>query len=59
MAFLASARQKLGILKELFAFLWRKKLWWMIPIIVVLVLVAVLVVFSLSTPLAPFVYTLF
>ncbi len=54
-----SARQKLGIVGELLRFLWRRKLWWMIPMIVVLILMGLLVALSLTTPVAPFVYTLF
>ncbi len=59
MAVLRGARQKLGIVGELLRYLWRKKLWWMIPMLVVLVLLGALIVMSLSTPVAPFVYTLF
>lgn len=50
----------MGIVKELFIFLWQNKLWWMIPIIIV---IAVLLVFitlaSQSGTAAPFIYTLF
>ncbi|MBI3552856.1 MAG: hypothetical protein HY077_10090 [Elusimicrobia bacterium] len=59
MAIFRSARQKLGIVGELLAFMWRKKLWWMIPMLVVLLLIGLLVALSLTTPVAPFVYTLF
>ncbi len=59
MAAFRGARQKLGIIGELLRFLWRRKLWWMIPMIVVLVLLGTLIVLSLTTPVAPFVYTLF
>jgi hypothetical protein len=59
MAILRGARQKLGIVGELLTFLWKKKLWWMIPMLVVLLLMGLLVALSLTTPVAPFVYTLF
>ena len=48
-----------GIIRELLQFLWREKLWWMIPAVVVLLLFGLLLIFAQSTPLAPFVYTLF
>jgi hypothetical protein len=50
---------RLGILGELFRFLWKRRLWWLIPLIVVLVLFVVLLVFAQGSALAPFIYTLF
>lgn len=50
---------RVGILRELFVFLWERKMWWLIPMLMVLVLFAILLVFAQSSPLAPFIYTLF
>jgi len=50
---------KMGILGELFAFLWQRKRWWLIPMVVVLVLFAMLLVFAQGSVIAPFIYTLF
>ncbi len=50
---------KLGIFRELLVFLWKRKLWWMIPMIVVLVLFGLLLLFTQSSAVAPFIYTLF
>ncbi len=50
---------KLWILKELFTFLWRRKLWWLIPLVLVVVLLGLLAVFAQTSPLAPFIYPLF
>jgi hypothetical protein len=50
---------KLGIIKELFAFLKDRKKWWLTPIVVVLVLMGAILVFGQGSALAPFVYTLF
>jgi hypothetical protein len=50
---------RLGIIGELLRFLWQRKLWWLIPMIVVLVLFAVLLVFAQGSAVAPFIYTLF
>ena len=48
---------KLGIFRELLVFLWRRKLWWMIPMIVVLILFGLLLIFTQSSAVAPFIYT--
>jgi Family of unknown function (DUF5989) len=50
---------KLGILGELLGFLWQRKLWWMIPMIVFLVLLGLLLIFAQSSAIAPFIYSLF
>jgi hypothetical protein len=52
-------RAILATLKELFGFLWQNKLWWMAPIVVVLLLFSGLMFLAQSSALAPFVYTLF
>lgn len=49
----------LSTLGELFSFLWANKLWWMSPIIIVMLLFAGLMFLAQSSALAPFVYTLF
>lgn len=50
---------KLYILKELWDFLKVRKKWWLAPIVIVLVLLGTLIVFTESTAVAPFIYTLF
>jgi len=50
---------KLGIFGELLLFLWKRKLWWMIPMIVILVLFGILLVLTQGSAVAPFIYTLF
>lgn len=47
-----------GLLKEFWQFLAYNKKWWLLPIVVIMVLLGVLIYLS-STPLAPFIYTLF
>ena len=46
-------------LKELFVFMWANKIWWMAPIVAVLLLFSGLMFLAQSSALAPFVYTLF
>ena len=50
---------KLGIMGELLEFFWKRKLWWMIPMVLVLMVFGLLIVFTQGTAVAPFVYTLF
>jgi len=50
---------KFGIAGELLAFLWHRKLWWMIPFVAVLLLFGILIVVGSTTGVGPFVYTLF
>lgn len=45
------------LLKEFFGFAWHNKAWWIIPVILVLLLLAMLIVLGQTT--APFIYTLF
>lgn len=49
----------MGILSDIWAFLRERKAWWLAPIIVTLLLVGVLIVFSQSSALSPFIYALF
>jgi hypothetical protein len=48
-----------GVVGELFGFLWQQKLWWLIPMVGILLILGVMLIFAQSSPLAPFVYTLF
>jgi hypothetical protein len=47
------------VLSELWSFLRQEKKYWLVPIIVVFVLFGLLIVFSQSSAVAPFIYTLF
>jgi hypothetical protein len=50
---------KLSILKELWDFLKVRKKWWLTPIVVMLILLGLLIAFTQSSTVAPFIYTLF
>jgi len=39
--------------------MWIRKLWWMIPMILILVMFAALLIFAQGSAIAPFIYTLF
>lgn len=50
-------RYLLRLCKEFVGFAWHNKAWWIIPIFVILLLMAMLIVLGQTT--APFIYTLF
>lgn len=49
---------RLGIIGSLFKFLWKRKLWWLIPFVAILVVFGVLIAIASVTPLGPFIYAL-
>jgi hypothetical protein len=48
-----------GIVGEILNFLWKRKLWWLIPMVAVLLLFGLLVIFASASGVGPFIYTLF
>lgn len=46
-----------NLIKEFFEFAWENKAWWIIPIILVLLAIAILI--AAGSGAAPFIYTLF
>ncbi len=50
---------RLGVIGELMRFLWARKLWWMIPMIVALILFGILIILGSTGVLSPFIYSLF
>jgi len=49
---------RMGILGELLSFLWRRKLYWLIPMIIALLVFSVIIILSSNPALQPFIYTL-
>ena len=47
------------VLRELWLFLRQEKKYWLVPIVLVFALFGLLIVFSQSSAVAPFIYTLF
>ncbi|OGD92840.1 hypothetical protein A2697_05175 [Candidatus Curtissbacteria bacterium RIFCSPHIGHO2_01_FULL_41_44] len=45
--------------RDLIEFLWKAKLWFLIPFVAVLLLFGFLLIFAQATGVAPFIYTLF
>ena len=55
-------RAVLGIVStagELFQFLWQRKLWWLIPMVAILLVFGILIVLGSASGVGPFFYTLF
>jgi hypothetical protein len=50
---------KMSIVGELLSFLWNNKLWWMMPMVFLLLIFGGLIIFAQSSAIAPFIYTLF
>ena len=50
---------KISLLKEFWDFLRVRKKWWLTPIVLVLLLLGALILFTQSSAVAPFIYTLF
>jgi hypothetical protein len=59
MKFTEGFKQRFGIVGELMGFLWQRKLWWLIPMVFVLLVFGGLMVTAQSSALGPFIYTLF
>ena len=59
MKFTEDLVSRMGIAGELLGFLWERKLWWLIPMVLVLLAFGGLLVTAQSSALGPFIYTLF
>lgn len=55
---LSSIKSRLGIVGEFLAFLWERKILWMIPVFIMLIVIGALVLFAQSSSLSPFIYAL-
>jgi hypothetical protein len=49
----------LGVAGELLNFLWKRKLWWLIPMVTVLLFLGLLLVFGSASGVGPWIYALF
>lgn len=56
---LSGVKTRFQIAGELFVFLWERKLWWLTPMVFILLIVGVLLLLAQSSAIAPFIYTLF
>lgn len=57
---LKESKNRAGVLRELFRFLWKRKMYWLFPMVALLVIFGLLLIFAASnSTIAPFIYTLF
>jgi hypothetical protein len=49
----------LDVVGELLGFLWQRKLWWLVPMIIVLLAFGLLLAFASASGVGPFIYALF
>ncbi len=59
MKFLKNAASRLGIMGELLNFMWQRKTWWLMPMVIALLALGALLIFAQGSAIAPFIYTLF
>jgi Family of unknown function (DUF5989) len=59
MSWIKGLSGRFSIASELLQFFWERKLWWLMPMIVLLLGFGMLIVFAQSSAVAPFIYTLF
>jgi hypothetical protein len=57
--FLRGMWMNLGVVGELLGFLWERKLWWLIPMVALLMVFGLLLIFASSSGVGPLIYTLF
>lgn len=50
---------RFGVVGRLFKFLWQNKMWWLIPMVALIVVFFLIIIFAQSSPLGPFIYTIF
>ena len=57
--FFREMSSNLGVAGEVLEFLWSRRRWWLIPMVVALLVFAIVMVFATASGVAPFIYTLF
>jgi hypothetical protein len=59
MSWMKALSRRFAVASELLQFFWERKLWWLMPMVVLLLGFGLLIAFSQSSAVAPFIYTLF
>jgi hypothetical protein len=57
--FFQSMLTNMGVVGEVLALLWKRRLWWLIPMVAALLVFGLLLIFATSSGVAPFIYTIF
>jgi Family of unknown function (DUF5989) len=59
MANFRTLSNRAGVAGDLLLFLWARKLWWLMPMVILLLAFGLLIGFAQTSAIAPFIYTLF
>jgi hypothetical protein len=57
--FLRGMFYNVTIFQDMVSFLWKEKLWFLIPVVALLLIIGLLLIFSTASGIAPVIYTLF
>jgi hypothetical protein len=57
--FLQGMLTNAGVVGEVLTFLWKRKRWWLIPMVAALLIFGLFLIFATTSGIAPFIYTLF
>ncbi len=57
--FIRTMKSNFGVVGELLGFLWARKLWWLIPMVALLLVFGLFMIFASASGIGPFIYTLF
>ncbi len=58
MSILQNAVQRSTIVGEVFSFLWQRKLWWLMPLVILIFLIGLLLLLAQVSSVAPWMYSL-
>lgn len=53
-----NAKTRGGEIGDLLSFLWKIKLWFLIPFVMILLIFSIIIIFASATGVAPFIYTI-
>lgn len=57
--FFRSMASNFGVVGELLSYLWEQRMWWLVPMVAVLLIFGLLLIFATASGIGPFIYTLF
>ena len=57
--FFKSMLTNTGVAGEILAFLWQRKLWWLIPMVAMLLVIGLMLIMTSSAGVLPFLYPIF
>jgi len=58
MSIVQKFRNRTAIVGEVFSFLWQRKLWWLVPLAILIFLIGVLFAIAQASSVAPWMYPL-